>query len=147
MEINRVKFFKGLLRECFATDADLLSTWHVCAGQGLEACVKKTHRDLGKANATVFEITDDGERVGYFGKEIAGRFQFLTGFFVKPQFRTKEKMREFWALVLSEFNGTFLVGLYKKNKPAIEFIEKNLGQFFCEATFDDGEAVFYKVEV
>lgn len=139
LEIN----FKPLLTECFATDPDLLAKWHIKAGSGLDSCVEKTFQDLIEARVLIFRVTNDQETVGYFGKEYFEGENYLTGFFIKPQFRSQKS--DFWALIQNEFNGAFLCGLYKKNKPAIGFIQKFKGQPIKEVQCADGDAILFKV--
>lgn len=142
MKVERAHEFKEILHECFASDDALISTWHIHAGFGLEACVEKTHSDLTRYQVDIYRVSLGDKLVGYFGRECLPGHKFLSGFMIKPAFRTKEGKAEFWKLVCEQFqHEPFLVGLYKKNIPAIKFIRSLRGHFVCE--IDD--ACFYRV--
>lgn len=135
-----------VLRECFASDKSLLSKWHVNAGQGIEKCVERTESDMRGASVKVFKITDGDNLVGYFGKEDAHQVHFLTGFFVKPEYRTSQSIAKFWDLIQDEFKDSFYCGLYEKNEPAIKFIKKNKGNLIASVPTNGEVAKFFKIE-
>lgn len=121
MEVTLVDGLETLY-ECFKTDKDLIQKWHVDSGKGLDACVKRTYKDLKSAQVRVYELKKDSELFGYFGIE---KESFLTGFFIIPKFRTKDGVTMFWNEVDNKFKDPiYYTGLYNKNIPAIKFIEK-----------------------
>lgn len=127
--------YKDYLTECFATDKDLIQKWHIESGTDLETCVNRTFNDLQENNVKFFVLLENNHLIGYFGKELNNNSLYLTGFFIKPEFRTKENIRKFWDCINTEFmGGTFFCGVYKKNIPALNFLRRNEG---IEAWGDD----------
>lgn len=127
MNLVRTHNIKHVLYECFATDQQLLDKFHVAAGSGLEGCVKRTMDDFSSCEHLQFyKIMDGKTLVGYAGKEIHSEFgSFLTGFFIKPSYRSRPHVKEFWKLVKALMNdGCFFVALHTHNTRAINFIEK-----------------------
>lgn len=145
MRAEIIAEYKRVLAECFVSDEGLLRKWHISSGQGLEACVEKTFADLKEAGVTFYKITSGPNLVGYFAKEACDSHQFLTGFFLKPEFRTTEAKNEFWSLVKTELKAPFFCGLYTKNLPANKFIRSSGGLPIRVFTLPDGEAVFYQL--
>ena len=147
MQTMIVSDFKPILTKCFAEDFELIEKWHLRAGFGLEICVDQTFNDMKEAGVECHVVYEERELIGYFGKEKAHGQMFLTGFFVMPEYRTKEDLIEFWALIKKELGPMFYCGLYAKNQPAIDFITRNNAE--PKATFNhEGEGVVvYKVEV
>jgi hypothetical protein len=123
-----MKLTKELLRDMFSKDEDLVNKYHIEAGCGLDACVERTFNDLEQYNVETFLIKRDNRVVGYFGRENLGHLQCLTGFFIDPEYRTKEKMGSIWKEICSRFLVQFYVGLYDKNTRAIDFIKNNNGK-------------------
>src|ERR1700692_827256 len=103
MKAIQVEDYKPILAESYATDQDLIEKWHIEAGQGLEKCIEREFKDLVDANVKVFSVTKSEKLIGYFGRELFNSEQYLTSFFVKPEFRKREYISEFWSLLLNEF--------------------------------------------
>lgn len=132
MNCNKIVEYKDLLNECFETDTDLLQKWHIESGNGLEQCVERTYKDLKSANVAIFKLDYNNDLAGYFGIEGGN---FLSGFFLKPEFRKKPFVELFWSEVDKQFKDPiYYAGLYKKNTPAINFLSKR-GKVYLE--FDD----------
>lgn len=127
MHYNKNDNYKDLLLKCFKADKDLIENWHIEAGNGLETCVNRTYSDLISNNVQLFELIENNETIGYFGKELAYGGLYLTGFFIMPKFRNKDTIMQFWNCVNKEFSDKYFCGIYKKNKPAFEFLIKNNG--------------------
>lgn len=129
--------YKDILLDCFITDEDLLNKYHVSAPATLNQCVERTHSDLMSAYVQVYSLEENEEVIGYFGIEIG---TYLTGFFIKPEYRNSKYIKEFWNIVNNMFNQKqFYCGVYKKNDRAIEFLKKNNGKLWIETS----EGVFY----
>ncbi len=143
MKATVIKNYKHLLKECFASDPILLEKFHIYAGQGLDACVDKTYNDLQFCNTIVFEIRKDNQLVGYFGKENFDNKEYLTGFFIVPNFRDQKS--KVWDLISIEFNCPFYCGLYEKNQPANKFIQSRGGQIVKQLIIDDNSVIMYQV--
>lgn len=83
---------------------------------------------MKQTNLKFHVIYNNEELVGYFGKEVVNDSLFLTGFFIKPKFRTKKFIKEFWDNVNTEFNNkNFYCAIYEKNIPAVNFLKRNGG--------------------
>lgn len=134
---------RNLLFQCFASDMELVSKWHVSAGKGICTCVNDTLAEMmGCDKITVFVLKNQftGETSGYFGiEEYLGDF-WLTGFFLKPEYRTPEYRIQFWQQIwksafkcgLSPDDGAALFScVYAKNEPANKFLSKH-GKLFRE---------------
>lgn len=136
MEKHLLHDYKSIIKECFESDEDLLSKWHICSGEGLDICVDRTYGDIAVSGTDFYSITKDGELVGFFGHEKVQNLNALTGFFIKPEYRNKEDVSQFWDIILKELNGPFICGIYEKNDRAKKFLEKNNGKLV--ASFKSG---------
>lgn len=112
------------VRECFATDPDLLSFYHVEAPASLDDCVKRTLADAEKFDVTFrFYLVHVGrELAGYWGTEWD---RYLNLIFVKPKFRTREFMEQFWDKIKVSMDGRFATAVYARNKPAVAFYSRH----------------------
>ena len=63
----------------------------------------------------LFRSLQKGERVGYFGTEQQGTIKSLTGFFLKPKYRTTKMKDEFWRIVRDEMRSEFYTGIASRN--------------------------------
>jgi hypothetical protein len=140
MNAEPIHNYSSLILECFKTDPELIEKWHIEAPASVENCAKRTTEDLKKANVSVYELIDTkNNTIGYFGKEILNNNEYLSGFFIKPEYRNKETIKEFWNCVnLIMDNNQFFCGIYKKNTKAYSFLMKNNG-----FPFEDGNFVFF----
>lgn len=135
---KQVEQYYDLIKECFSTDPELLSTWHIESGKGIDSCTIRTCKDLADADVEIYALELDNKVIGYFGVELD---LFMSGFFIKPEHRNKEVIKEFWSVVDDHFEDEYMVGLYKKNTPAIEFLKKKTPSYY---ELDD-EAVFFVI--
>ena len=129
--------YKLIIEDCFKTDQELLNKWHIESGNGLENCVIRTYNDLINANVKVYSLKENNNLIGFFGIEES---TYLSGFFIKPEYRKKEYITQFWNIVNKEFNNKkFYSGIYKKNNKAYNFLLKNNGKI----AFELPDAVFF----
>ena len=128
-----------MIRKCYESSPILINNYHVLAGSPVNKCIYRTVLDFKKWNVKVHTLEHDGKFVGYFGEELVGTENWLTGFFIMPEFR-KSLGKDFWNMVTEHFNGSFKAGLYSHNIPAIKFLMKN----GCEMTkiIDNNVLVF-----
>ena len=119
--------YKQVLLECFESDSELLEKWHIESGTSLDNCINRTYNDLQECNVSFYVLKDNDKIIGYFGIE---NNNFLTGFFLKLEYRTKDNILEFWNIVDSKFEGNYMIGVYKKNEPAVEFLKKKTPVYF-----------------
>jgi hypothetical protein len=116
----------NIIKLCYSEDSGLIEKWHIVSGTGLENCVLDTEKVLREDNGSFLVVQKDNELVGYFGESINSGFPFLSTIFVRPKYRKKEYMIEFWDLIKKYFNNEhFITGVYKKNVPANKFYEKH----------------------
>ncbi len=104
MTCEKVDDLKSTLEDCFATDLDLLNRWHIESPAPLVKCVERTYCDLMACEDIVFyKLFDLSNLIGYFCKE-TDKYgnKYLTGFFLKPEYRTEESKKEFWEKVNKE---------------------------------------------
>lgn len=122
MNAHRIDDYKNLLSEFFESDNELIEKWHIESGNGLKACINRTHQDLRVADVDFYVLIENNKNIGYFGIE---KNTFLTGFFIKPEYRKKECIQMFWNIVNNHFeNKPFYCGLYTKNERALNFLFK-----------------------
>ncbi len=115
-----------ILFECFSTDQDLIDEYHITSGTDVETCVKRTLTDLFLCkDLKIYAIYVNEKLAAYFGEEENCQLLFMTGFFIKPEFRNRFFVTKFWMNVRSVFDyATFYVGVYTKNKPALKFLNQ-----------------------
>lgn len=131
---------KEQLAELFSTDKELLSTYHILAPNTAEICAERTLNDLKEANVEIHLIEQDNEVIGYYGIEKNGWINNLTGFFLKPDFRTKEHITDFWNKVDNNFDRDYYIGIYPHNTRAIEFLNKK-----TTTKYESNDCVVFKV--
>lgn len=121
-----MEMYREYLKNLFSSDKDFLMDFHNHNNLSLEECVDITLDCFKKAsNFKLFEIKIDNKNIGFFGKEIYNNKEFLTGFFIKPEFRKKETINKVVKdFIYPNFNNGFFCGIYSKNKKAMKFIEK-----------------------
>lgn len=133
---------KEVLQECFSTDKDLISTYHIESGSNLDICVDRTAQDLSLADESfkLFLIYQDNELAGFFGKE---HDNYLTTIFVKPSYRSRSAMEKIWEIISSHFISDYYTAIYSKNTRAASFYSRN---GVCIDTFNVGtdEALAFK---
>lgn len=131
MNIIKVQNFEKYIREFFPLDKHLMDYYHIEAGKGVELCVNRTVKDLKdcKDGLNFFLVTLDNKEIGFFGTEKLDNLNILTTIFIKPEYRKKEFVSEFWNKINQYFEyKSFLVGVYDHNTPAILFYRKNNGK-------------------
>lgn len=125
MVAQKVLDYKNIITDCFATDPELLEKWHICSPASLEHCVENTINALKQNQVSVYKLTINEKVIGYFGQEYFNNQGYLTGFFIKPEYRTKEYILEFWNILNHEFNNKpYYCGIYKINTPALKFLQR-----------------------
>jgi hypothetical protein len=93
----------------------------------LEDCVERTYNDLlNTEKLRFYKLVLNEITVGYFCVEILKGVKFLTGFALKPNYRTQELKRKFWEIVNEKMNGDYYCGIYSKNKRAKGFLIKSM---------------------
>lgn len=117
--------------ECYKTDEKLLSTYHAIAPCSLEEASKHTIDtllDIANVNKyAMFRVEYDGELMGYYGLEVLpiqgiGKMQMVTGFFLKPKFRSDIFKKMFVSEIRSKFpQEKFMTVILSKNERALRF--------------------------
>lgn len=132
---KEVDNYLPVIQDCFKTDQELIDKWHVEAPATLDKCVRRTFADLHNCESLkMFELRstsdDTDELAGFFGteyvydKKIEEHLSFLTSFFVKPKYRTRDFMDFFWTCVELETKENFFTAIYSGNIRAQKFLEK-----------------------
>lgn len=124
IELSNRQSVPGAVRECFATDPELLEKWHIAAPGTLDQCVEKTAKDAEGFDLSFrFYLAFVGEElVGYWGTEWD---RYLNLIFVKPNYRKPNFMKDFWKYIKRSMNGRFATAVYARNLPAIGFYSKH----------------------
>lgn len=138
MRIERSHDVGSALFECFATDPELLSRWHIAAGSGLEGCVERTLRDVDAFDPSFrfYRAYEGDELVGYWGVEFGN---YINLIFVKPTYRTREFMPRFWRELEATVADPFFTAVYAKNEPATRFYARQ-GEIF-KTTEHEGHGI------
>jgi hypothetical protein len=141
MNLSKTDITKEILVECFSTDSELLSTYHIASGNTAEFCANKTFEDLKTAlpSFQFFRVENDNNLIGFFGSED----KYLTTIFVKPEYRNKKDLNEFWGLILNHFNGPFNTCIYEKNSRCAKFYERNGGMLKATPIVNGENTLFY----
>lgn len=125
MEAFKVNHYKGVIRECFSSDGELLNKWHISAPANVDICTNKTFEDLKEAiNFEFYELREQGQTAGFIGVEKRMDNNFLTGFFLKPDYRKEENKNEFWGIVKDKAGDSFSSAIHPKNIRADKFLSK-----------------------
>jgi hypothetical protein len=130
-----------VIGECFATDTNLIASYHIQTGD-LNQAVERTCSDLSHADKSFqfYQITEGGTTIGFFGKEHSN---YLTTIFVHPDYRNKETLTKVWKLIQSKFDEDFFTAVYAKNTPAIRFFTRN-GTQIDKFNTDSGPSIAFK---
>ena len=141
--------YEGAVARAWASDPSLVEKYHVKAGQGLEACVKDTLEVLGKCHALRFyDVYDHEYLAGFFATEYFRYGNFLTTFFLYPNFRSLKNKKDFISLILEFFGKErdLYTAVYSHNKRAVDFLEDS-GFVIIEIGLDkDKEFYIFKYE-
>lgn len=137
MEALEITDYKSVITECFSTDTDLIEKWHIESGSNLETCANRTFNDLQDIDVNFYKLMINNSVVGFFGIEDN---KFLTGFFLKPEIRKSKHIQDFWNIVDSKFSDSYMIGIFKKNERAKEFLLKKTDIFF-----ENNQAVYFVV--
>ena len=129
-KIDPDKYHK-ILRHLFYGDNDWINNYqnvsgHVFTDKGLNKVVSKTIEDINVCdNYEFYVIKKDREPLAYFGKEDFNGLVFMTGFYVKIKYRTKEFISYFWDVVEQTMNHEpVYCNIMKKNIIASHFLLK-----------------------
>lgn len=137
MNSKEVIDYKTIILDCFNSDPELIQKWHIESNSSLENCVNRTYTDLKKYKVNFYKLSIENTLVGYFAIE---NNKFLTGFFLKPEFRTKDYIIDFWNIVDNKFDNSYMIGIFKKNEKARNFLLKKTDIFF-----EQNQAIYFVV--
>jgi hypothetical protein len=126
VELEHIDNYKDIINELYSSDVDFVEKYNLGEGLTIDDQVSKSIETLSNTpDLSVFSITKDGELIAYFGKQIFHEYQFLTGFFIKKEFRNRSFVEYFFSVLKSYFKDSFYCILHYKNSRAINFILKN----------------------
>jgi GNAT superfamily N-acetyltransferase len=149
MRIMQCMDYEVAVAKAWASDPSLIEKYHVRAGQGLEACVMDTLEALNKCQGLRFyDVYEHEDLAGFFATEYFRYGNFLTTFFLYPQFRSLKNKKDFISLILEFFGKErdLYTAVYSNNKRAVDFLEEN-GFYIIEIGIDkDKEFYIFKHE-
>lgn len=126
MNIEISKNTYDVIYNCYQEDKELTEKYHILAGKSCEELAKHNADDLLVYGGNFYTIKNDNEVIGFFGHTQVQFLEYLSIFFVKPNFRKKEYISQIWKLINDNFNNKpFITFTYKKNIPANHFFQKN----------------------
>lgn len=125
MIATEIHNYEYIIRHCFETDKELLSTWHIVAPGSIDTCTDRTVKDLKKTNQFIFySLKEKDEIIGFFGKLMTTDIPMLESFFLKPNHRDEKTKEDFWDCVKEKIGDNFLCAIHKKNTRADNFLSK-----------------------
>jgi hypothetical protein len=134
IKFQRSKNWAKTIVQCYNSDPDLIEKFHVLAPTDkTEATAHTIHTFMQMADTSSFEVFDcyvNKVFSGYFGIQViavpaVGKVQFLSGFFIMPEFRTDEYKKQFIKSIKKRFpNNKIMTVIFNKNTRAIRFFEK-----------------------
>lgn len=126
IEIINKSEYEETIKSLFSEDPLLINKFHINFGKGINSCVERTVSDMMSfENYILFGIKHEGKIISFFGKETINENDFLTGFFIKVNYRVKDFVLRFWEIVENTFKSKNLFScVYEHNKRAIDFLSK-----------------------
>lgn len=143
MIAKKVTDYYSVIKQCYSEDPELLEKYHVLAPDTLENCSKDTYNILEKWCKDFYIVFNDTELIGYFGKHTEIDLDVLSTIYVRPKFRKKEFMGNFWKLINNSFDKEFYTGIYKKNTRCADFYRK-FAKTEKEQMIDGKDALIFK---
>lgn len=129
LNIKQIKLTYDLIESNFKLDKDLIKKYHIEEGNCYKTASKRTYNDLLKADKSfkLYGVFFKEDLLGFFGTEFNN---YVNTIFVKPIYRNKEYMKNFFSLIKETVGDKFYTALYNKNTRAIDFYKKNGGVVF-----------------
>lgn len=145
-KIQKTKEYERVISACYETDPELIEKFHALAPTTKQLAVQHTVRTFkGIESLVMYEIVKDGETIAYFGKEtVYDRPDFLCGFFIIPEYRTREFVIKFWKILKSKYKSIIFCSIYNKNVRALRFLKKK-GFIFVVEVFVPHENQYGRV--
>lgn len=133
MIVTETTDYENVIRECYKSDSDLINIYHIKAGEGLESCVSDTVNELKNNTDKSFKFYSIQSQpdvfFGFFGIEHFDEVNYLTSFFLVPQFRIKDSKKLFWEIITSCFENTlFKTAINIKNIRGLNFCYEQGGR-------------------
>lgn len=124
--IKQIKLTYDLIESNFKLDKDLIKNYHIEDKNCYKVASKRTYDDLLKADKSfeLYGVFLKDDLLGFFGTEFNN---YINTIFVKPIYRNKEYMKQFFNLIKKTVGDKFYTALYNKNTRAINFYKKNNG--------------------
>ena len=143
IEKTPVEQCRWLIKHCYDKDGDMIDSFHEAAGTGLDGITENTFTTLqyGTVGFEFYVLKDEaGEAIGYFGREVLDKKDYLTSFAIAMDYRTEEVKKALWKFIRATMSKTFYCGLYRRNPRAVKFIE-NMGMKYMDVNENEGEAI------
>lgn len=144
MEIVERADYEKAIADAWASDPSLIKKYHIRAGQGLDKCVEDTVDVLKKCSDLKFyDVYQNKELAGFFATEYFRYGNFITTFFLYPQFRSLKNKKDFISLMLEFFENDkdLYTAVYAHNTRAVDFLEDN-GFVIIEIGLDKGKEFY-----
>jgi hypothetical protein len=132
MITRQISLTLDVIQNNFKLDKDLIDMYHIESGKGYEICSLRTYNDLKDKTDPSFKfygVYKEDELIGFFGTELG---YYVNTIFVKPEYRNKETMSNFYKCLTDIAGDTFVTALYSKNTRAIDFYLRNNGNIVAE---------------
>lgn len=149
MRVEKINFNNSsrVLGKLFYGDDDWINNYQEVSGhpfneKGLKKVVHKTVQDMKLfENYEFYVIYKDNIPVAYFGKEVFQNIVFMTGFYIKIKYRTKEFILYFWNMVEKTINhNPTYCNIMRKNESAKRFLLKK-----GNLLFDKNDILTFKI--
>lgn len=127
MRIVECMNYEDAFTKAFIADPAFVEKYHVRAGEGFETCVNDTIDVLKNCPTLKFyDVYNEDELIGFFGTEYFMYGNFLTTFFLYPQFRNNKTKKDFISLIFEFFGKEkeLYTAVYSHNTRAVNFLEK-----------------------
>jgi hypothetical protein len=140
--LNLVDDYYPIILSCYSED-DALEQFSRNVGSYVDRA-KSEYECLRLVNDTFefFTIIQNGEMIGYFGKETINDNEVLTTFFIRNEYRSDKNA--IWKFIISHFDSSFYSGLFCVNYRAIRFYKKMGGKIVAEIVAEDKPAYVFK---
>lgn len=119
-QIELIEYSK-YIEELYKTDSYFISIYHI-EEPSLDNCVKDAIDTASKVN-NLYCIKCYNKLVAIFGRELFEDLEFMTGFFISPEFRKHKQ--EIFTIMDSVFKNKYYVNIESKNKRAVTFFYNN----------------------
>lgn len=127
---------ESVVRYFYATENE---SWHKFIHKRAgteEENIQDTLNSISESSE-MFVVTVKEDMAAFFVKYKDESGLAVEGFHVHINYRTPDFLNEFWKIVKDEFAGSFYIGIFDKNKPAIKHLVKQGATLINEVVDND----------